>query len=1263
MKIYPSSVSRTLSPDNRGLVTVVGRHDYRLSDADINLVQDLQDLKRQKIIENTAFSGCLTRSPLRAIPDLPLKFEVPAFNFLFAGEVLEVAGNESDNLTTNYVSLPPPTSWSKVSKTPEAAIYVVFLEMWFKNLNPETGEGFYMDPADLLHVRKFFYNGCVNCLPSKAIEADLIDPFQNIYTTGRAQLQWGLRVASIPLSYDFSKFRAGLDPGLTPEEEVYGRGAWAGTVAGMAIKYRFESMGKINGDFGLWRAGDGNPYNGLGTMDGYSYAAPVALVFQRNSGNFSIEENPFGCAEQGVSASGLKATRNSGRWDGRFADVVYPEDIVDTRMSVSLSGYDLAPMMEQGLVDLYMGSTTLKVARGESPTSPTLRKALGSKLNYYVSVSDHLVPNSDTLPGEFDGFSNGFSSDARTFYSTRRLTVQDKVARTKGAPWAIGDILRVKLGPASPANNKAQFTFCLIQAYSTTVTGTVLKKEPVVLYGSVIRVDGLNTGELLLNFVVSPTEAGIDLKSDDIYVTVGVRYEAGSRFDLRKVPESIDGGVLFDAALNRRFPVFGVSEYEISAPLTSPVPNTTVTAFNPTYSTTKFGTRVTLPVMASVGKELVDQSAGVTTTFIINRRSLASKFTGIMVNSVYDTKTKLNPPIKSQMVKGDNLVVVLRSQLARDTTLLFTITCLDTAQASFVPAVKGITQIEEVVLVGQGQQGDFTLDPRVRVLGTATKDSSTYIYLAAENATLKGIAATDDGVRKIWIYDTTQVQFVAYDAQVEVFGGIMTVRIDSALVNINAQKFFFLASMLPALASPSYLNLGLTYIPYQGEGIAGREYSVLYSSPTATVTTNGTGQAPVAGIKDAYPFNRSLPISTLLPCLEMWSDGTLANQPMAGEFDGNYYAKRYSNTEHTFEVRLHTNDFIEPLHGYKRKKVKLVTRSGGRGFSRALPHVGFAVKKPQPKQILGDNLQTTIAPVVLYVNNKGGSDNNDGFTKATARRTIQGCLSLLPPVLRHPVSIILVDTGEPFNLKTLPKTAFSQALVGDGEPRAVRYYCLGNIAFTMQEQARLTIGRETSNPNRVEITCPSDFLGFGDGAMTAFYVAESRVLFNGIKFTGFRDFASKVTDSDVEFMDCEFAANRQAVAADQGSMVTFNKGVLAVQDLAIGVALDSSSARFTSTTLQATPGKPADVFILAERNSNVTLSKHDGYTHEKNIMSSTLIVKASAGSTVVCEPTWNSTGKAKLTANSTMFRAVDAPKNAFSGGIDPDSSSSVVSAL
>ena len=67
---------------------------------------------------------------------------------------------------------------------------------------------------------------------------------------------------------------------------------------------------------------------------------PVAVVFQRNTGIFSLGSNIFGCASAGATDSGTLATGVSGRFDSRLADQVFPDDTVDTRQSVSLDGWD-----------------------------------------------------------------------------------------------------------------------------------------------------------------------------------------------------------------------------------------------------------------------------------------------------------------------------------------------------------------------------------------------------------------------------------------------------------------------------------------------------------------------------------------------------------------------------------------------------------------------------------------------------------------------------------------------------------------------------------------------------------------------------------------------------------------------------------------------------------------------------------------------------------------------------------------------------------
>ena len=109
MKTYPTTVSRTLDPTGKALVTVVGQHDHKITDADINLIQDLQDKKRQDLL-GEATSGGLTYAPFQFNPFSSNTFFIPAFDVLFNGEVVHIACNFSADQNLNRVVVPPPAS-------------------------------------------------------------------------------------------------------------------------------------------------------------------------------------------------------------------------------------------------------------------------------------------------------------------------------------------------------------------------------------------------------------------------------------------------------------------------------------------------------------------------------------------------------------------------------------------------------------------------------------------------------------------------------------------------------------------------------------------------------------------------------------------------------------------------------------------------------------------------------------------------------------------------------------------------------------------------------------------------------------------------------------------------------------------------------------------------------------------------------------------------------------------------------------------------
>jgi len=185
-------------------------------------------------------------------------------------EILTIAGNMSPDLTQNRVQIPTPQNWTPGVNAQDAQIYVVFLEIWYQALNPVTGQGYYQDPITGLNY--FYPYGGVNPDPSNAeiVPDDSIDPFEGLFTTERAQIQWRINVQPVALTYNFQTYQFGLDPDTTDASpygvplNVYAQAGQPAPIA--ASQYQFYNMGNVNGDTGLWRAGS-PPWNSITTYN------------------------------------------------------------------------------------------------------------------------------------------------------------------------------------------------------------------------------------------------------------------------------------------------------------------------------------------------------------------------------------------------------------------------------------------------------------------------------------------------------------------------------------------------------------------------------------------------------------------------------------------------------------------------------------------------------------------------------------------------------------------------------------------------------------------------------------------------------------------------------------------------------------------------------------------------------------------------------------------------------------------------------------
>lgn len=279
---FGNGVSRTLSANKRQFQTVVWQSGKPPLDSELNLmsqadVERLSNLLRSKVpsgwIQNPSGSGrdfltsedwsnfFLLGNPEAGSEAAPLWANVN-------GWIIPVTGTGVlDGVVANRVNLfAPPSTDSRID--------LVFLEVWLAQVapNPSTVN---KPTASTLYKWGNTQFGGTN-LPD-----DLEDPNIGYETTERVQLQYRIRVfgrgAALGDSVDLSTFPDGLD-----DPNVVAQGAASQPQVG----FPWQNMRALLGDAGLWRAGDGDSTNALGTVDGYAYAIPLCAVFRRNSSEF-----------------------------------------------------------------------------------------------------------------------------------------------------------------------------------------------------------------------------------------------------------------------------------------------------------------------------------------------------------------------------------------------------------------------------------------------------------------------------------------------------------------------------------------------------------------------------------------------------------------------------------------------------------------------------------------------------------------------------------------------------------------------------------------------------------------------------------------------------------------------------------------------------------------------------------------------------------------------------------------------------------------
>ncbi len=288
---FGPGVSRVLTAFAQQFTTVVWQADKPPLDSELNLMSQVDWENLSQTVRTQVHSGFFldpTRceedyvtDPLNSnqfllsppsLPDGDYE-NAPALYAAVNGWVIPITGafmpesGGPDGISNRILLNPPPST--------DARTDFVFLEVWRALVSPNPSTTNKPNASTLWKYGNTQYGG--TNLPDQ-----IEDPAVGFETTKRVQLQYRFRVvgsgSGLGTSVDLKTFPDGMtDPVVLAQ----------GTNTSPQAGFTFTNMRDELGDPSLWRSGNGDPTNALGTVDGYVYAVPVCAVFRRNATEFT----------------------------------------------------------------------------------------------------------------------------------------------------------------------------------------------------------------------------------------------------------------------------------------------------------------------------------------------------------------------------------------------------------------------------------------------------------------------------------------------------------------------------------------------------------------------------------------------------------------------------------------------------------------------------------------------------------------------------------------------------------------------------------------------------------------------------------------------------------------------------------------------------------------------------------------------------------------------------------------------------------------
>lgn len=528
-KNFGPSVSGYLDPTNRNYEQVVFEAGKPVLDAELNLGSDLanprptasgwvsQDLTGAAAGQLAAIFTSGSAGSVLALPPMDAQVNGWPLRITYTNMV----GTGGNTLT---LSAPPIGAGDRRTD-------LIVLEVWRRLLSASP------DVVGKSPLGKIWQHGNVktDLAGAEALNYadDILDAVLGSESTKRVQIQYRLRVIT---DVDLFAYPYALN-----DPSIVANSVPAAPAAPDGIATAWPYVNQIaNGDGGLWRAGDGNPANTLGTVDGYMYAIPLLGIFRRNSAAFDKDLNHNG----GVASPGP-----SDRPDDLFCDIVVSDDITDLR---SASGrWDYAELLDKNLTYLFDNAL-----RSDWMLTGNGAGVQGHSPLYACEIGLPDSPGADLI-GDFDAARRTFSD--RVILETITVAVP-----SPGLGWNQGDVIAVD--PTS------------IAIYPYAATNWAAFNDPQVLWLDITRAEWIGSGagkktvearpylEGVLHLGESPIAplsiligqiGPLGLTDEILYLDILVAYPPG--LGLTRTPVSDFGSKTFMVNNPAQLPEFGVT--------------------------------------------------------------------------------------------------------------------------------------------------------------------------------------------------------------------------------------------------------------------------------------------------------------------------------------------------------------------------------------------------------------------------------------------------------------------------------------------------------------------------------------------------------------------------------------------------------------------------------------------------------------------------------------------------------------------------------